>query len=128
MRRALLTGFVLLAVLVPASASAAGGNAVINDCNLHGKLTRHYSVAALRNALAALPPASAAYTNCPDVIRIALNQDLSHHSGSGAGAGSGGSFLPAWVIVVLIVVILGGAGATVAARRRRDGGDGPGTA
>jgi hypothetical protein len=106
--------------LVPASASAVTqAQAAINDCNGHASLTHSYSVATLRDALAQLPPTAAAYTNCADVLRRQMNQQIASGNLSGKGGGGGGSSLGTVLIVILIVLILGGAGATVAARRRR---------
>jgi hypothetical protein len=108
------------AALAPTGALAVTTSQVVTDCNSHGRLVQHYSVATLRHALATLPSDVAEYTNCPDVIRRQLLAQISgaKPSGSGSGSGSGGSFLPTWVIVLLVIVILGGAGATLAARRR----------
>ncbi|MHB8694867.1 MAG: hypothetical protein ACYDHH_26845 [Solirubrobacteraceae bacterium] len=120
---ACLTGGAL--ALVPGSASAVTpAQAAINDCTSHATLTHSYSVTALKDALAQLPPTDAAYTNCADVLRRQMNQQIASGNLNGKGGG-GGSSLGTVLIVILIVLILGGAGATVAARRRRGDTDVP---
>ena len=126
-RRRTLTGLsVTLALfagtLLPATASA-GLNPVVGDCYEHTHLTRHYTVPQLEQALNNIPADIAEYSNCSDVIREALDQQLGiGHNGSGKGGGS--SFLPVWLIILIVLVVLGGGGATIAARRR-GGGDAP---
>ena len=53
--------------LVPAA--AAGLSPAVQDCNSHGQLTRHYTVAELRNALETMPVEIKEYTDCADVIQ-----------------------------------------------------------
>jgi hypothetical protein len=92
------------------SAAAAGVSPVVQDCNAHAQLTRHYTVAQLRSALATMPVDVKEYTNCGDVVQQALLAEigaLHGHSGSGQG---GGPFLPTWLIVVLGLLVVGGAG------------------
>jgi len=137
MRRLIALAVVVGALVACASASAAQTQ-VVTDCNTHGKLTRHYSVPQLRNALATLPADVKEYTDCYDVIQRALLLQVggsSHGGGSGPGGGSspgggsGGSFLPTPLIVVLALLALAGAGFGMAAARRRGGGEhvgGPG--
>lgn len=105
----------------PASAPAAGFSAPVADCNAHAQLTRHYSVAELRSALAAMPVDVKEYTNCGDVIQRALLADLGRLPGGGSGSG-GGSFLPTWLIVVLALLVVGGAGFGVYSWRQRGSG------
>ncbi|PZS12718.1 MAG: hypothetical protein DLM64_04435 [Solirubrobacterales bacterium] len=115
-----------MAPAIPAPALATPAQ-VIADCNSHGRLTRGYPVSELRTALTTMPADVKEYTDCNDVIERALLAQLggSHarHAAGGAsraGSSSGGSFLPAPLVVVLVLlalaaVALGG----VALRRRR---------
>jgi hypothetical protein len=90
------------------------------DCHLHSKLTRHYSASELRVALARMPPSITEYTVCYDVIeRQMLSEIGAQKLTGGAGGGSGGSFLPAPVLVAIIVLALGAATLGVLALRRR---------
>jgi hypothetical protein len=98
--------------------AAAAVSPVVQDCDAHAQLTRHYTVAQLRNALATMPVDVKEYTNCADVVQQALLAEigaLHGHSGSGQG---GGSFLPTWLIVLLGVLVVGGAGFGLYAWRR----------
>lgn len=108
----------LYGAVLPSTAGAAGIPAPDADCSLHGALTHHYSVAELNNALAKMPTDEQEYTNCPNVIRRALQAAIGPIKPGGSGGG-GGSFLPAWVIAVLVVVLLGGAGTGAIALRNR---------
>jgi hypothetical protein len=91
----------------------------VADCNTHAALTRQYTVAQLRNALATMPADIKEYTNCPDVIQRALLAQLGGvHGGGGPGQG-GGSFLPTPLIVVLALLIVGGGAFAVYAYRRQ---------
>lgn len=103
------------------TASASGVSPPVADCSAHGQLTRHYSAAELRSALATMPADIAEYTSCPDVIRRALLATLGSLNGGGSGGGGGGgSFLPGWVIAVLAVLVVAGAAmGAVAVRNRR---------
>lgn len=93
----------------------------VADCSAHGKLTRHYPVSELRQALKSMPADVAEYTNCPAVINRAIVAAIGPIGAKGTG-GSGSSFLPGWVIAVLVVLLLAGAGsAAVAMRNRRKG-------
>ena len=96
----------LLAGLVGAPAShAAGGNPILNDCQVHGELTHSYSIAQLREALATLPAALQQYGNCHDVLQTAI---IRAQKGEPIGAisGGGGSFLPLPVIIALAVLVV----------------------
>jgi hypothetical protein len=125
---ALSTAFVWLGpgLLLAASASAAGGQAAIADCQAHEKLTRSYPTSVLENALATMPSTVKEYTDCADVIQSQLLKQSGSHSGSvsspgGSSSSSGGSFLPTPVIVVLVLLVLAAASfGAVAIRRRRD--------
>jgi hypothetical protein len=108
-----------------APAWAGIGAPVIADCDAHDRLTKHYTQAELKNALATMPADVSEYTNCQQVIETALTAAGGGGS-NGSGSGSGGSFLPTPVIVVLVLLIL--AAVTFGAinvRRRRPPGDGP---
>jgi hypothetical protein len=102
-----------------ASAGAAGLSAPVEDCNAHGQLTGHYTVAQLRSALATMPVDVKEYTNCGDVIQRALLAQLGALRGHGGSGQGGGSFLPTPLIVVLGLLVVGGVGFGVYACRRR---------
>lgn len=108
----------LTVFVVPAS--AAGLSPVVQDCNAHGQLTGHYTVAQLRDALNTMPVDVKEYTNCADVIQQALLAEI-HGLKPGQGSG-GGSFLPTWLIVVLALLVVGGAAFGVYAWRQRRAG------
>jgi hypothetical protein len=110
-------------------AAAAAGNPIINDCEANGQLTHTYTLSELRHALAGMPASVKQYTNCYDVIQMALIQARKTGSAGPATASSGSSLVPTPVIVVLIVLVLGAVGLAVLAvvrRRRSGGGPGPG--
>lgn len=118
-------GLVVLALLLiaPAGAQASPGTAVNLDCSLHAKLTKHYTAQQLRDAIATMPTDEAEYTDCHDVIERQL---LAQIGGTGptngpGNGGSGGSFLPAWLIVVLVALVVGAAAFGALAVRRRRG-------
>jgi hypothetical protein len=116
------------ALLTLPTALAAGGNAIINDCQANGRLTQSYTKAELRHALAIMPASVKQYTSCADVINRALTNPNSL-KGSGTGGGSGGSFLPTPVIIILVVLVLAAVtfGALAIRRRRADQpSEGPG--
>jgi hypothetical protein len=75
---------VLLALAVPATALGSP-SAVIRDCNKDGKLDKKYSKKDLKKALKKLPSDIKEYSDCPDVIRAAIDQ-----AGPSAGGGGGG--------------------------------------
>jgi hypothetical protein len=100
-------------------AQAAGLTPAVADCNTHASLTRHYTVAQLRSALATMPADIKEYTNCPDVIQRALLAQIGTDSGSGGSGSGGGSFLPTPLIVVLVLLVLAGGGFALYAWRQR---------
>lgn len=106
--------------MVP-SVGTAASPAADADCNSHGRLTQHYSVAELHTALSGMPADEKEYTNCYDVIqRQLLAQVSGTHSGTDSSqSGSSGSFLPTPVIVAIVVLALGGATLGAFAIRRR---------
>jgi hypothetical protein len=108
--------------LATSAAFASAANPVIADCNAHGRLTRHYTIAQLQDALRTLPPVVKEYTNCSDVINAALLADL-HSNGTGGTGGSGGSFLPTPVIVILVLLALAAVTFGAMAIRRRGAPD-----
>lgn len=119
-------GFVVLALMlaIPAVALASPGSAVNLDCSTHAKLTRHYTAAQLRDALATMPTDEAEYTDCHDVIQRQLLAQIGGAGptdGSGSGGGSGGSFLPVWLVVVLVLLALAAAASGAFALRKRRG-------
>jgi hypothetical protein len=112
---------VLALVLAVGLASAPAFGATsgpVADCNANARLTKHYTAAELRSALATMPADVKAYTDCYDVIQRALLAELGQQHGSGSG-GSGGSFLPTPVVVLIVVLLLAAAGFGTAALRRR---------
>jgi protein-disulfide isomerase len=48
-------------------------NAIVKDCEVHGRLTQRYTRPQLRRALAVMPVAVKQYTNCVSVINHALH-------------------------------------------------------
>ena len=134
MRRKLRLHAVACALAVPLAAVsvstvpavAATGNAVINDCQAHGRLTESYSLQELRHALAVMPASVKQYTSCSDVI----NQGIPTVRGgktTGPAGRQGGSFLPTPVIVILVLLILAALtfGALAMRRRRTAPAGGP---
>lgn len=115
---------ILALALLPSQALAV--SPVIADCNAHTKLTRHYSVSQLRNALATMPADVKEYTSCYQTIQTQLYHQLGKKAPGSAGSSSGGSGISAPVLIVIIVVIVVGGGLAYAAWRRGDGGDGGG--
>ena len=105
------------------SALAAGGNAIINDCESNGQLTHTYTLKELQHALAVMPASVKEYTNCPDVIQQAIASAKRHHGSVPAGSSSGGSFLPTPVIVILVLLLLAAVTFGAVAIRRRRGPD-----
>jgi hypothetical protein len=110
-----------LVLAMAGPASAGSGSAVLADCNAHDALTKTYTVAELRNALATMPATMKEYTDCQDVISRALNTALGNGGKSnGAGPSSGGSSLSTGVIVVIVVLVLVASTlGAIAIRRRR---------
>jgi cobalamin biosynthesis Mg chelatase CobN len=88
----------LLAAFAPAAAHASVGQ-ILRDCQLHGKLTRHYSQQDYRNALAQLQGDQSEYSDCESTIRAAQAADArasaanhqSHSSGGGHSGTTGGT-------------------------------------
>lgn len=119
-----LTLLALLCALATAWAApvaSAASSPAIADCNSHGRLTRHYTVAQLHTALATMPADVQEYTDCYDVIERALLAQVSgtHRTTARSSPSSSSSFLPTPVIVVLVLVVLAGAGFGAVAIRRR---------
>ena len=118
------------AVGVGVPVAIAASNPVITDCNDHGRLTKTYTEAQLKLALSTMSPEIKQYTNCSDVITLALAAAIKPGGTGRGGGGSGGSFLPTPVIVIIVLLALGGAtfGALAIRRRREQGAaskDGP---
>jgi hypothetical protein len=118
----------LIVLLVAGGFAAAAGDAVaLNpatvDCSAHDKLTGHYTVTQLHNALATMPASVKEYTNCYNVINTQLQTQLGTVKASDASSGSGGSSSSsAPLIIALVVIVLGGGGFAIYARRRGGGG------
>jgi hypothetical protein len=106
---ALLTG-VVLAVSGPAVTPAiAAGNPVVSDCFSHGKLTKTYTKAELRHALAVMSSYVQQYSDCQSVVQNALASGKVTVNGGGSnngGDGGGGSSSSTAVIIVIVVVVL----------------------
>jgi hypothetical protein len=101
-------------------AVALAESPVITDCSRHDRLTRHYTVSQLRNALSHLPAEVTEYTSCQAVIQQQLLtqvQGLRARGGSHPSASGGSSPLVPIVIAVAVVVLAGGGLALVARRR-----------
>lgn len=115
---------ILALVLLPSQALAV--SPVIADCNAHTKLTKHYSVSELRNALATMPADVKEYTSCYQTIQDQLYRQLGKTvPGSASGTSSGGSGISTPVLIVIIVIVVVGGGLAYAAwRRGGEGGDG----
>ncbi|MCW3064145.1 MAG: hypothetical protein JWN32_1317 [Solirubrobacterales bacterium] len=86
----------LLAAFAPTAADASVSQ-ILRDCSLHGHLTRHYSQADYRNALAALQGDLSEYSDCQAAIKAAQAADArqsatkhQQHGGS-HGASTGGT-------------------------------------
>jgi hypothetical protein len=92
-----------LAALAPSAAHASVGQ-ILRDCNLHGKLTGHYSQKELAQALAQLQGDQSEYTDCASSIRAAQaaaarqgaashqhNSSSHAHAASTGGSSTGGS-------------------------------------
>ncbi len=125
MRRLLILA-VFAAVQAAGPATAAGQPSPASDCNVHGSLTRHYTTEQLRRGLSTMPAYIKEYTDCYDVIRRTLLEQLGGRrtdAGSVGGSGSGGSLLPAPLIVVLGLLALAASVFGVLAIRRRHGGE-----
>jgi len=128
-RRSLLPLAVVLAcVLALPGAQAMAESAATLDCLHNGRLTGHYTVPELRNALATMPTDVREYNSeCYQLILYQLNLQvgtLHITTTPTASGGSGSSLVSAPLLVALGVVVLVGGGFALAARRRR--GDGPG--
>ena len=109
------------ASLAAASSALASGAQVLADCNATSRLSRTYSTADLRAALRTMPADIKEYTDCYDVIKRAeLAQISGVQSGERtASESSGGSFLPAPLIVALVLLVLAAGGFGIMAIRRR---------
>jgi hypothetical protein len=130
MRRRLALVVVTLGLLVPATAFAAAEPRADVDCQKHGQLTTHYTVAELRQALSQMQLAERDYTSCQVVITDALYR-AEGKSVPGQGGGGGGGGAGTIIIIIAAVIILGGGGGAAywAYRRNNDdaGGDEPPT-
>jgi len=123
-----------LVLLVAGGLAVAAGNAFaesapLADCIQNERLTGHYSIAQLRNALATMPETDQEYSNCYTVIQDQLSRQLAGLKGTTTSATtpatkSESSFLSTPLLVVVIVIVLAGAGFALSARKRGGGGGG----
>lgn len=121
--------FALVAAIAASSAAPAfaASSSAVSDCNAHGRLTQHYSVAQLRTALATMPADVQEYTNCYNVIQNQmLAQIPGHHGGAKDPGSGGGSFISTPLLVALIVLVVGGGALAGVAIQRRGGPPGEG--
>ena len=79
------------------------GNEAVKDCYSHGRLTKHYTKAELRTALAVMPAYVEQYSDCQSVLESALTNGTVKANGTGGG---GGSSISTPVIIVIVVVVL----------------------
>lgn len=130
MRRSrFLAVFLVVGIAVAARApSALAVAAPTADCYSHNRLTRHFTVHQLEQAINTMPAMYREYASqCLTILQDQLDRQLGKsipgtHPTSGSGGGSSGTTI---LIIVVIVVVLGGGGlALLAARRQRSGGDG----
>jgi len=99
----LLAGGVLAVSGSAVTPAFAAGNPVIQDCFSHGKLTKTYSKAELRHALATMSTYIKQYSDCQSVVENALATGSVKPTGTGKG---GGSSISTPVIIVIVVVLL----------------------
>jgi hypothetical protein len=122
---ALCLGAAVAMATVPATpalakppSSTKPGNEAVSDCYSHGRLTRHYTKAELRKALAVMPAYVQQYSNCQSVLQAALAGGSVEANGSGGGGGSSISTPLIIVIVVVVLAILAFAGLLIRRSRR----------
>jgi hypothetical protein len=85
--RALVVSVVLGATCVAPATAFADGDAVISDCAQDSQLSKNYTQAEYKDALANIPTDVDEYTDCRDVIRRA---QLKAAGAGGSGTGDGG--------------------------------------
>jgi hypothetical protein len=121
-RRPALCMVIAAGVLALNVAAAAAESAATLDCVKHGRLTRQYTDAELRNALTTMPSGIKEYNSeCYQLIQNQLNAQLFNATvtdTTGTGGRSGSSLISAPLLIVLGVVVLAGGGFALAARRR----------
>ncbi len=122
----LCLGLLVAGGLAVAAGGAYAESSPLADCTHNERLTGHYSVTQLRNALATMPETDQEYSNCYTVIQDQLNRQLAglKTGTTAADTSSGGSFLSSPLLIVLIVIVLAGGGFALSARKRGDGGGG----
>jgi hypothetical protein len=109
-------GVLVLHVTVATAESAA-----TLDCVQHGRLTRHYTPAELRNALATMPSEIKEYNSeCYQLIQNQLEAELGTSAITTTGTGGSGSSLVSAPLLVGVGVIVVAGGAFALAARRRD--------
>src|ERR1700760_429273 len=96
-----LTGVALTVAGGVAAPALAAGNPVIQDCYTHGKLTKSYPPAELKQALHSMSAYIKQYTSCQTVIQAAL-QNPSSVKADGTGSGGGSSISTGLIIVIVV--------------------------
>ncbi len=112
----------VLAGLTPAAAmaKAAPTNAILRACEHNDyQLPGHYSIAALKAAANAIPPAQREYQTCSQVISAKITSELQTTQVKPGDGGGGGSGFPVVIVVIVVIVLIGGGGAFYSYRRSR---------
>ncbi len=111
-----------LSAAIASQPAFAAPSPVVVDCNSHGQLTQHYSVAQLHTALSTMPAGVQEYTDCYNVIQNQLEAQVAGHQvdpNNGSSSGGGGLSTP--LVIVLIVLVVGGGAVAGIAMQRRGG-------
>jgi hypothetical protein len=125
LRRSLILFSLLVALAATAATQPAfaAGSPATADCNSHGRLTQHYSVAQLHTALSTMSADVQEYTDCYNVIQNQLNAQVAGRrvDPSNSSVSGGSSFLSTPLLIALIVLLVGGGALAGVAMRRRGG-------
>lgn len=135
MRKYLAVALLLFGLLAPSTALAVKLHPVgtkgadpVHDCVSHNALTKKYSTAQLKQALATMPSSVRDYTSCQNILENQLNQQLGKKVPGQTSSGSGGGGSSVLLIVIIAIVVIGGAlGAFFAYRRGKSVDQAPGT-